>query len=327
MKLAHLGEFGLIDRIRARVTADAGILRGIGDDCAQLRLGADEDLLTSTDMLLEGVHFRWDWTTAADLGWKAVAVNVSDVAAMGGRPRALYLALAVPETAAVAQIEALMDGFLAAAQAYGAVLVGGDTCRSPGPWVLSVTVEGLVPRGEAVGRDGARPGDHILVSGTLGESALALALLQQGRTPAPALAQRHHRPQARAGLGRALAAARLPTAMIDLSDGLSSDLWHLLRASGCGGRLRLADLPVSAACRQAGGDAALALRGGEDYELLLTLPPARVEAAQQLAADQGLPLTDIGAITAEPDLWVCAGQGEWQPCPPGGFNHFGDGRS
>ncbi|MEJ2202408.1 MAG: thiamine-phosphate kinase [Desulfuromonadaceae bacterium] len=170
MKLSDLGEFGIIERIRQLVAATPGVVVGIGDDCAVLEIPPGEHLLTSTDLLLEEVHFRRCWTDPYRLGRKAVSVNVSDIAAMGGTPRQLYLGLAVPPAFAVAELDAFMAGFLSACSDYGAVLVGGDTCRSPGPLLISVTVEGSVAKQEQVCRSGARPGDAIYVSGTLGES-------------------------------------------------------------------------------------------------------------------------------------------------------------
>ena len=189
--------YGLIETIRARAASVPAVWRGIGDDAAEVELPPGERLLTSTDLLLEGVHFDFAWISPFDLGAKAIAVNLSDIAAMGGTARFLYVGLACPANADVAALQGFIDGVLAEAGRYGAVLVGGDTCRSPGPWIISVTVEGSVPAGEAVGRDGARPGDRLLVSGTLGDSALALALWQEGAVPEPFLAARHCRPTIR----------------------------------------------------------------------------------------------------------------------------------
>ena len=180
-------------------------------------------------------------------------------------------------------------------------LVGGDTCRSPGPWVIAVTIEGTAPAGEVVGRNGARCGDAVLVSGTLGDSALALACWQRGETPAPFLAARHCRPTPRVALGRELAMAGLPTAMIDLSDGVASDLEHILQASGVGAEVRSTALPLSPVFRaqleQQPELLELALGGGEDYELLCTVPAARVDEALALGARVGVPLTVIGTVT------------------------------
>ena len=189
-------------------------------------------LLTSTDLLIEDVHFRRDWTDCEALGHKAVAVNLSDIAAMGGTPRYLYLGLACPGDTDLDDINAFLNGVLDEAERHNVTLVGGDTCRSPGPWLISVTVEGSAPAHQAIGRDGAQPGDLIMVSGTLGDSALALQLAARRTEPRkPSSLARHHRPTAQVELGRRLGELRLASAMIDISDGLVSDLEHILQAS------------------------------------------------------------------------------------------------
>ncbi len=327
MKLSELGEFALIDRIRAQVVPGDGVLRGIGDDAAQLAIPAGEQLLTSTDLLIESSHFDFIWTSPADLGHKAVAVNLSDIAAMGGTPRYLYLGLACPGSAEVGAIEAFMAGALAQTEAHGVTLVGGDTCRSPGPWVVSVTIEGTVAEGCAIGRDGARPGDVVVVSGTLGDSAFALTQLLRGQQPSESLARRHHRPEARVALGQALAKSGCVTAMIDLSDGLSSDLGHILKASQVGARLELASLPLSeqfAAAVQADPSLLeLALSGGEDYELLFTLAEADLSGILDLGRSLNLPLTPIGWVHAgEPTLTLRDAAGSERMCRKQGFDHF-----
>lgn len=328
MTLGELGEFGLIDLIRARVGDATGVHRGIGDDAAELELPAGHRLLTSTDLLLENVHFSFDWVSPNDLGRKAVAVNLSDIAAMGGFPRFLYIGLACPATTEFAQLDAFVEGALAEAAAHGVVLVGGDTCRSPGPWVISVTVEGTALPAEVIGRNGARTGDRVLVSGTLGDSALALDLWQKGTSPEAFLAARHNRPTPRVGLGRELARAGVVTAMIDLSDGLASDFAHILAASGVGGEVRAAALPLSPAFRahleRHPELIDLALAGGEDYELLCTVPPERLAAALAVGDRVGVPLTVVGTVT-EPaaGLQLRADDGTLRPLRIRGYDHFG----
>jgi thiamine-monophosphate kinase len=207
------------------------------------------------------------------------------------------------------------------------VLAGGDTCRSPGPLLISVTVQGSVPHQELVQRRGARPGDLLYVSGALGDSALALALLQAGEGVDEAMAQRHHDPQARTSVGRRLATAGLATAMIDLSDGLLADLGHLLTASQVGARLRQDAIPLSDAARRLLAAQPkwrqLALTGGEDYELLFTVDPQRGAEIAALATELAVPLTVIGQITAaEEGLTVIDEQGRQVRPGLSGFDHF-----
>lgn len=326
MSLAGLGEFGLIARIRQAVSDPAELRLGIGDDCAAVVPPPGELLLTTTDLLIEGVHFRRDWTSARDLGRKSVAVNVSDIAAMGGTPRQIFLGVGLPADFPLAQIQEFLDGVLEATAEYGAALAGGDTCRSPGPLFISVTAQGSVPPEELLTRGGARPGDAIYVSGTLGDSALALRQLQAGSLPPPELARRHHDPKARVALGRRLASGRLASALIDLSDGLLGDLGHILAASGVGARLFPESLPLSEPVRSAlpepRAQQQLALTGGEDYELLFTVPAAQ-EGALAALASAGLALTRIGEIEAEPGLKLLAADGSTLPLPTGSFKHFG----
>lgn len=328
MTLGELGEFGLIETIRTRVAPTAGVWRGIGDDAAEVELPAGERLLTSTDLLLEAVHFDFAWISPFDLGAKAVAVNLSDIAAMGGTARFLYIGLACPAATEVAALHAFIDGVLAEAGSHGVALVGGDTCRSPGPWIISVTIEGSAPAGEAVGRDGARPGERILVSGTLGDSALALALWQEGTTPEPFLAARHCRPTPRLALGRELARLGLATTMIDLSDGLAADLEHILQGSGAGAELLSAALPLSPVFRahlaRQPQRLELALGGGEDYELLCTVPAARVCEALAVGERLGVPLTALGTVLpAEAGLQLRDAAGGLRPLRVRGYDHFG----
>jgi len=326
MSLRELGEFGFIERIRRQIQPAGAVQIGIGDDCAAVTVPPHELLLTSTDMLIESVHFRRDWTSLADLGEKSVAVNVSDVAAMGGLPRHLYLSLGVPDNLTVEDLDQFIEGFLRAAACYSVTLVGGDTCRSPGLLLISVTVEGTVPAAEMVRRQGARPGDAIFVSGTLGDSALGLQFLLQGTPLSEHLAARHHRPQARSRLGRRLSSARLPSAMIDVSDGLLADLGHILESSLTGALIDAAVLPLSTDFRTALNEnparLELALTGGEDYELLFCVPESACAAVAGLA-EAGLPLTRIGTILpVDQGLQVRQPDGTIQLRQAKGFNHF-----
>lgn len=327
MKLRELGEFGLIEQIRRQSPTAPGVVRGIGDDAAELCLPAGHHLLTSTDLLIEDVHFCRSWTDAESLGHKAVAVNLSDLAAMGATPRYLYLGLACPGDTELAEISAFLKGALDEAGRHQVALVGGDTCRSPGPWLISVTVEGSAPAGRAVGRDGARPGDLVMVSGTLGDSALALQLLREGKTPEAALLERHHRPRAQVELGRLLGERQLVNAMIDLSDGLSGDLEHILQASRVDACIDEPQLPLSAPFRQAVAAQPalreLALCGGEDYQLLFTVPRDKVTAVTALGAELSVPIAVIGQVSAGAgSLSLRDGAGRVRPLRVSGYDHF-----
>ncbi|MCS7299990.1 MAG: thiamine-phosphate kinase [Fimbriimonadales bacterium] len=320
-----LGESALIHRIAAqagRIESLSGLtlLKGIGDDAAILRVGATT-LLWTADMLIEGVHFRLDWTDARALGWKALAVNLSDVAAMGGAPAGALLSIALPPEYIGRWLNEFIEGFMECAYAYGTALIGGDTNRAE-RIAIDVSVLGAV-EGEAVQRDGARAGDWILVTGALGGSRAGLEALQTGAADAVDLTP-HFRPQPRLQAG-ALARTLGATAMMDISDGLAADLPRLLRASGVGAVVALSQIPVHPAARRwataCGVDPYLfAYAGGEDYELLLTAPP---EVAQQLLQAQSeTPFTHIGVVIPEPELWLEYPDGRRESPSVGGWDHF-----
>ncbi len=321
-ELQKLGEFGLIRRIQQQAGTADHLVKGIGDDCAIQRQESDWDLLTSTDLLIEGVHFNRQWIGMEELGHKSAAVNISDIAAMGGRPKSLFLGVASPAEISVVELEQFTKGFLAEAEKYGVTLAGGDTSRSLGPLMISVTVQGEIEVGKAICRDGARPGDAIYVSGTLGDSALALTELMACRQPDKYLLSRHNTPSARVSLGRLLADQQLATAMLDVSDGVLSDLGHILTASAVGAELILTALPLSEPFRNAMQKDAqlidLALTGGEDYELLFT------SADQNLSdmAGVGSELTKIGTVQQRPGLRIINADGSLYQCSRGGFDHF-----
>jgi len=327
LKLAELGEFGLIERIRHQAPQGPDVFRGIGDDAAELILPAGHHLLTSTDLLIENVHFRRDWTDCESLGHKAVAVNLSDIAAMGATPRYLYLGLAFPSDTELDEITAFLKGALDEAKRYNVTLVGGDTCHSPGPWLISVTIEGSALANQSIGRSGARPGDLIMVSGTVGDSALALALLCDGKRPEPSLLARHHRPTPHVELGRQLSERRLASAMIDISDGLAGDLVHILQASKVDGLIEEVKLPLSEAFRRiTEGQPALrelALYGGEDYELLFTVPPDCATKVADLCTEGQLKVTTIGVVgKGSGELSLRDGSAVARRIPVRGYDHF-----
>jgi thiamine-monophosphate kinase len=322
----RVGEFELIDKIRRRAKVGAELRLGIGDDCSSVVVPADHELLTSSDLLLEDVHFRLDWTDLKSLGFKSVAVNVSDLAAMGARPVSMHLAVGLPASFSDRQVDQFLDGIFAGLDHYKILLAGGDTCRSNGPLVISVTVQGACHKDRLIRRDGARVGDDLWVSGTLGDSALALGFLQSKQVLSEFLAQRHHRPEARIMLGQQLATQGLATAMLDLSDGLSGDLRHLLKASAVGARVELERLPLSEEFRVELSRNKelidLAICGGEDYELLFTASPEMRSRLERLSIEMKLPLQRIGEIAADRALQFFTASGESHQPQISAFDHF-----
>jgi thiamine-monophosphate kinase len=317
-----LGEFDLIRHYFTRPSRDAGVVLGVGDDAAILAVPPGEQLLVSTDTLVGGRHFP-DSTDPEAIGWKALAVNLSDLAAMGATPRWCVLALTVP-TADMDFLASFAQGFHTLAQQAGIDLVGGDTAR--GPLSITITVMGTVPAGQALRRDGARAGDGIYVSGMTGDAGLGLALVDGTGPVLPndlALQawQRLDRPEPRLALGLALRG--LASSAIDISDGLLQDLGHILERSDAGATLDVETLPFSPALRACNPGQALAwaLAAGDDYELCFTVPPEREAEVPALAAQLGLALTRIGCVDTMPGL-RCIRQGEPFAPPAAGFQHF-----
>ncbi|HEV2622742.1 MAG TPA: thiamine-phosphate kinase [Frateuria sp.] len=316
-------EFRLIDRIRERTAQPRGDVRlGIGDDAALLAVPPGQELAVAIDTLVEGVHFPLS-TAPADVGWKALAVNLSDLAAMGALPAWALLALTLPHADA-ARVDGVAEGFAQLARQHGVALVGGDTTR--GPFCLSVAVHGFVPPGQALTRSGACVGDAVFVTGTLGDAAGGLRLVQGGRPFDPAdeshrsLRARLDRPVPRVRAGLALRG--LAHACIDVSDGLLADLGHVCAASGVGVEVDRGALPLSAALCAVFGEAdarKFALSGGDDYELCFTVPPAHIAAVQVTLADLGCRATRIGRVVEEQGVSL-AGIG---PVPhQRGWDHF-----
>jgi thiamine-monophosphate kinase len=317
-----LSEFDLIRRwFRDCGARRDDLLLGVGDDAALLLPPPGMELATTLDTLVSGVHFFPDADPEA-LGHKTLAVNLSDLAAMGATPAWVTLALTLP-AADPAWLTGFARGFCGLARAHGVALAGGDTTR--GPLSLTVAANGWVPAGQALRRAGAAPGDGIYVTGTLGDAGLALAELGAGRMPDPALRRRLERPDPRVAAGLALRG--LASAAIDLSDGLLADLGHLLAASAVGARLELACLPrspVLAAWLAAGGDWNLPLNGGDDYELCFTVPRSRAGALTARLGGLDCGIAAIGSVTAEPGLKLLGPDG--RPFVPraGGWDHFGE---
>lgn len=318
-----MNEFELIAQYFARQpVARPDVALGIGDDAAVLEVPPDQQLVVSTDMLVAGVHFP-ETTDAVSIGHKSLAVNLSDLAAMGATPAWYTLNLSLPQ-AEPNWLEGFCQGMFDLAQRHEAALVGGDTTR--GPLTIGIQIMGLVPRGQALQRAGARPGDRIYVSGLLGEAALGLRVTQgQLKLPDEHLANvltRFNRPLPRVPAGLRLRG--LASACIDISDGLVADLGHILAASAVGARIHLKRLPLSpaydAAFEQVGWQAALA--GGDDYELCFTIPPVQETAFRIASAQFGVACSYIGDIEAEAGLRIVDENGGLYQPGPTGFDHF-----
>lgn len=318
-----LSEFDLIKQYFVRARPGVAAL-GIGDDCALINPTAGTQMAISSDMLIEGRHF-FAGADAHMLGHKSLAVNLSDLAAMGARPVAFTLALALP-AAEPDWLAAFSAGLFALADASGCELIGGDTTK--GPLTISITIFGELAPGHALRRDAARPGDDVWISGTLGDARLALAcywneyVLDPG--PMEIAARRLHMPVPRVALGMALAAAPLAHAAVDISDGLVGDLGHILSSSNVGATLALDALPAGPVL--AAQDVNLRRRycasGGDDYELCFTAPPANRAAILAAALEVGTAVTRVGTIDAEPGLRLLDAGGSVVSMGLAGFDHF-----
>ncbi len=348
MKLSNLGEFGLIHAIQQLPSGrspDAMI--GIGDDAAVLKIGPATLLLATTDMLIEGVHFDLSTTDFYSLGWKSAAINLSDIAAMGGVPRFCLTSLALPARIPVKAVMDLYQGFNALLRVQKTILVGGDTCSSKDALVISVTALGEAKKRTIISRTGARRGDRIFVTGTPGDSGAGLELLKAGVRSQGSqgsggrrqesgvgavrksedfdseLIERHLRPVPRVEWGRRIALSGCASSMIDVSDGLSSDLSHLCEESGTGALLFSDKIPLSPALLGSADQLRkpplhYALSGGEDYELLFTVPLARIKTLEKLH----IPATEIGTITAGNAMFLANAAGKKTALRPTGYDHF-----
>jgi len=294
---------------------------GIGDDCAVLRLLKGCDSLITTDFTLEGIHFRRDWHPAESVGHRCLARGLSDIAAMGGEPIAAFLSLALPRDLPQSWVGRFVRSLVSLGEKYGTPLSGGDTAESPDGILADIIVVGAVPKGKAVLRSGARMGDRIFVTGELGGSAAAVVQMRSRpkKSLNPRDYGRHFYPEPRIEVGRILCDRGLASAMIDTSDGLSSDLAHICEESGVGAELDAGLIPrarVGKPAREV--DLDLALHGGEDYELLFTVPPGK-RVPRQIA---GIALTQIGQVTRARGIFVNNPAGVVHELHPRGWEHF-----
>jgi len=332
-----ISEFGGEDAVikliesKCRLEGDPRVVVGFGDDAALLRVGGGKLLIVTTDLLVEGTHFRRDITDPCSLGWKAAAASLSDIAAMGGLPTFGFVSIALPDIE-VSFVEQLYEGMNAVSSRFGSRVIGGDTNRVNGSVAINVAQLGEVEEGCAVRRSTARAGDRILVTGTLGDSAVGLKVLAEiglegGNAEHPEVVGRHIRPVPRVNEARAAVQSGLVRAMMDISDGLGIDLGRMCQASGVGARVAAERLPVSESLRRAaealGADpTSLATSGGEDYELLIAAAPEDAAAlARAVEEATGTGVSDIGEFVEGRDALLVAPDGSHSTLQPG-WKHF-----
>jgi thiamine-monophosphate kinase len=331
-RAGEVGEFGLIERIRSRrVAHNDDVVLGIGDDGAIIRRGPVLEVLT-TDCLVEGTHYEPGWMSMKDIGWKALAVNVSDVAAMGGRPGQALVTLFLPDDFTTGQLDDLYEGMEECGEQMGVTVVGGDIVRIKGPFAISIVLSGICERDQLVLRSGARKGDIIAVTGSLGDASVGLKMLKQGTADAAdasgrACLERFRRPVPRLKEARTITRGLLPSSMIDISDGLLSDLWHVLEASHVGAMLEADTIPVGQGVLdffEGNREEAVsqALSGGEDYELLFSVDCRHEDDLPGIASKLGIDITPIGKITAKGSGMKLSGEDGERGVGRGGFDHF-----
>ncbi|MEK7286393.1 MAG: thiamine-phosphate kinase [Nitrospirota bacterium] len=361
--MPRITEFQLIDQIARRqrtAKKSPSVLLGIGDDAAAVRPRLGQITLLTTDTLIEKTHFDFSYSTFFDIGYKAVSVNLSDIAAMGGTPRFFLVSLGLTGKESARDIDQLYRGIEKASQEANAFLIGGNITRSSTDFFVSITMVGEAPQKEIVTRSGGRPGDRLYVTGTLGDAAMGLHLRGGGSVPCEAsmtapgagvpvvgrgevttpnksfmqkLALKHRRPKARFQEGAILGQNQIPSAMIDVSDGLSSDLSHLVKASGVGVLLEEDKIPISSSLRRhakAIGEDPLyyALNGGEDYELLFSVPESRIGRLEMLIQKRIIAVTPIGWLTEKrAGRVVRRGDGTVCKLEPLGYDHLKEGNT
>jgi thiamine-monophosphate kinase len=314
-----LNEKSLIARIRGQEHAGRGVRTGIGDDCAILQIPARHEALVTTDFSLEGVHFRREWHPPEVVGHRCLTRGLSDIAAMGGQPIAAFLSLALPQNLPQSWVDSFLKGFRDLARTFEVTLAGGDTAESPGGVLADIVVVGSVPKGTAIRRSGARPGDRIYLTGELGGSAATLELLSTGRKLRPGDFPQHFHPLPRIEVGQWLRQRKLASAMIDISDGLSTDLSHICEESHVGAEILAEAIPRPAIGKPAHKvDLNFTLHGGDDYELLFTVPGGK-RVPTRIA---GVPITQIGQIKRGKDIVLRNQRGTESRLKPAGWQHF-----
>jgi thiamine-monophosphate kinase len=333
LKINEIGEFGLIESIKKDcITSLEGVVKGIGDDCAVFHSSSGRVLLLTTDMLVEDIHFLPNTITPYHLGRKAIAVNLSDIAAMGGRPLVALISLAIPAKTEVEKIQELYRGMREICGLYSVNIVGGDTVASPDNLIINISLIGDADEQEVLYRSGARPGDKIYLTGTVGDSSAGLSILKREISPQESLCghfiKAHNEPEPLIKTGKVIAESRLASAMIDLSDGLLSDLGHICEESRVGAVLSKDKIPLSQELKSLAAHAGFdpldfALSGGEDYVLLVTVPAAKTQDFELAYRDStSSPVFVIGDIREEKGIGIMNENGSVQDLAPEGFDHF-----
>ena len=333
MKFSEIGEFGFIESIKKECIASLkGVIKGIGDDCAVFGPYSGRVLLFTTDMLVEDIHFLMDKITPYQLGWKAIAVNLSDIAAMGGRPLFILLSLGIPVEMNVELIQDIYKGMKDICEHYRVNILGGDTVASPDKLIINISLIGDAKEKEVIYRSGARPGDKIYLTGNVGDSAAGLKILKTEISPPNSIGSHfikvHNEPKPLIETGRIIATSGLASAMIDLSDGLLSDLGHICKESGVGAMLFRSKIPLSSELKLLASLANfnpldIALSGGEDYLLLVTVPEEKIQDLELLFKDKKpSPLYLIGEIREKEGIGMVNDDGSIEEIVLRGFNHF-----
>lgn len=334
MQVGELGEFALIARLQGFLQGPMAphVVHGIGDDCAVVRASPGMELLLTTDTQEEDVHFRREWSTPQDIGWRCLAVNVSDIAAMGGAPLGALVALCVPATLDLAFVDALYEGMQELARQYHCPIIGGNISQTAAHLSVTIAVLGEVPSGQSVYRSGAQVGDEIWVTGTLGGAKAGLDVLRHAlpvaTLPSDDVLARYRRPRPRLQEARYLREHGHIRSLVDLSDGLSSDLAHICEASGVGAQLDAAAIPIHEETRRVAhalqaDPLAYALHGGEDFELCLTAPPGHLTTLQHAFMTRfHCSLVRIGEIQAGSGITLCGADGTQLPLQAQGYDHF-----
>jgi thiamine-monophosphate kinase len=330
MKLKDIGEFGFIERIeRGCLNRDSNVIRGIGDDCCVFKISGERAVLLTTDMLVENVHFLLDSIAPFDLGRKSLAVNISDIAAMGGNPREAVISIAIPDTLDIPFLDTLYDGMKSMAREFDVNLLGGDTTRSPEHLVINIALVGEAPQDEILYRSGAKVDDVVFLTGPVGSSAAGLDIILTGRSfyAHDELLRAHHDPFPHVKEGRIVASMRIANSLIDVSDGVAADLGQICAKSGLGAVVEQESVPTTVAfrayCEQYNQDSRhLSLHVGEDYVLLGTAPPEAVDKLDEALRLEGCGYYPIGVMVSDPGLMLECSDGSTESIGARGWDHF-----